>query len=40
MIAIYMDNCLTIGLNEGIKEVIEDLKRHNFVLKIEEDLED
>jgi hypothetical protein len=26
MLAIYEENCLTIGYDEGIKEVIEDLK--------------
>jgi hypothetical protein len=38
MTAIYSDNCLTFGFDEGIKEVIEDLKNHDLGLKIEEDL--
>jgi hypothetical protein len=32
MMAIYLDDCLTIGSDEGIKEIIEDLKWHNFGL--------
>jgi hypothetical protein len=35
MMAIYMDNCLTIGSDEGIKEVIEYLKKNDFGLNIE-----
>jgi hypothetical protein len=35
---IYLDNCLTIGSDQGIKEVIEDLEKHDFGLKVEEDL--
>jgi hypothetical protein len=38
--AFYIDDCLTIRYDEAIKELIEDLKRHNFCLKIEEDLKD
>jgi hypothetical protein len=34
MIPIYMDNCLTIRSDEGIKEVIEYLKKNDFVPKI------
>jgi hypothetical protein len=33
-----VDDCLTIGSDEGIKEVIEDLKRYDCGLKIQEDL--
>jgi hypothetical protein len=40
MMAIYVDNCLTIESDEGIKEVIEDLKKHDFGHEIEEDLKD
>jgi hypothetical protein len=40
MMEIYMDDCFTIGYNEGIKEVIENLKNHDFGLKIEEDFKD
>jgi hypothetical protein len=36
MMVIYLDDCLGIGSDEDIKEVIEDLKKHEFVLKIEE----
>jgi hypothetical protein len=38
MMAIYVDNCLNIGSDEGIKEVIKDLKKHDFGLKIKENL--
>jgi hypothetical protein len=40
MMVIYVDNCLIIGSYEGIKEVIEDLKKHDFSLDIEKDLKD
>jgi hypothetical protein len=40
MMVIYVDDCLTIGSDEGIKEVIEVMKGHDFGLKIEEDLKD
>jgi hypothetical protein len=36
MTAIYVDKCLIIESDEGIKEVIEDLKNHDFGLQIEE----
>jgi hypothetical protein len=35
-----LDNCLTIGTDEDIKEVIEDLKKNDFGLIIEENLKD
>jgi hypothetical protein len=38
MIKIYVFNCLTNGSDEDIKEVIEDFKKYDFGLKIEEDL--
>jgi hypothetical protein len=34
MMAIYVDGILTIGSDEGIKEVIKDLKKQDFGLKI------
>jgi hypothetical protein len=40
MITIYVDSRLTIGSDEGIKEVIEDLKGHDFGPKIEVDIKD
>jgi hypothetical protein len=40
MMAIYVDDCLTNEYDEGIKEVIECLKKHDFGIKIEEDLKD
>jgi hypothetical protein len=40
VISIHVENCLTIGSNKGIQEVIGDLKRHDFGLKIEEYFED
>jgi hypothetical protein len=30
MMAIYVGNCLTIESDEGIKEVIDGLKRHDI----------
>jgi hypothetical protein len=38
MMEIYVDNCLTIRSSEDIKEVIQDLNIHDFVM--EEDLKD
>jgi hypothetical protein len=38
MMAIYMENCLTIGSDKGTEEVIEDLKNNDFGPKIEENL--
>jgi hypothetical protein len=38
MIAIYVDDCLTIGAKEAIEDVINALKRNNFGLKVEENL--
>jgi hypothetical protein len=40
MMEIYLDNCLTIGSDEGKKKVIEYLKKLDFDLNIEENLED
>jgi hypothetical protein len=34
MMEIYVEDCLTFGSDEGIKEIIEDLKRHEFGIKI------
>ena len=33
--AIYVDDCLTIGTDEAINEVIDSLKGHEFGLKVE-----
>jgi hypothetical protein len=38
MIAIYVDDCLTIGTEEAIEKVINALKEHNFGLKVEDNL--
>jgi hypothetical protein len=38
MMAIYVDDYLTFGSDEGIKGVIQELKRHDFGLNVEEDL--
>jgi hypothetical protein len=35
-----VDNCLTIGSDDAIKEVIEDLKSHDFGLEFDEELKD
>jgi hypothetical protein len=35
-----VDNCLTIGSDERIKERIEYLKKYGFGLKIEEDFKE
>jgi hypothetical protein len=40
MNAIYVDDCLTIGAEEAIEEVINALKGHNFGLKVEDILTD
>ena len=40
MMAIYVDDCLTIGTDEAIEEVINALKGHNFGLKVEDNLTD
>ena len=40
MIAIYVDDCLSIGSDEAIQEVIDDLKKFGFQLKVENDLVD
>ena len=39
-LSIQVDGCPTTGTEAGIKEVIEDLTKHNFNLKIEKDLTD
>ena len=38
--SIYVDDFLTIGTNETIKEVIDAFKSHNFELKAEDNLTD
>jgi hypothetical protein len=40
MVAIYVDDCLIIGDDSKINEVIEELKGYNFVLKVEDHLTD
>jgi hypothetical protein len=40
MIAIYVDDRLTIGTKEAIEEVINTLKGHNFNLKFEDNPND
>jgi hypothetical protein len=40
MIAIYVDDCLSIRTEETIEEVIKALKGHNFGLKVEDNLTD
>jgi Holliday junction resolvase RusA-like endonuclease len=40
MIAIYVDDCLTIGTEEAIEKVIHALKEHNLGLKVENNLTD
>jgi hypothetical protein len=40
MIGIYVDNCLVVGKEELIQEVIEGLKASGFNLKIESSLKD
>jgi hypothetical protein len=40
MMAIYMDDCLTIGTEPAIDEVIELMKNYGFGLKVENDLTD
>jgi hypothetical protein len=40
IIAIYVDDCLIIGDDSNINEVIEELKGYNFGLKVEEHLSD
>jgi hypothetical protein len=36
VIAIYVDDCLSIGTEESSEEVINALKGHTFGLKVEE----
>jgi hypothetical protein len=36
MMVIYVNDCLTIGSDEAIKDIIEDLKQYDFGLKVEE----
>jgi hypothetical protein len=38
MMEIFVDDCLTIGTEEAIEEVIHKLKRHDFVPKVEDNL--
>jgi hypothetical protein len=40
MIAIYVDDFLTIRAEESIEEFINELKEHNFNLKVEDNLTD
>jgi hypothetical protein len=40
MIAIYIDDCLTIGIDKAIEEIINALKGHNFGMKVEDNLND
>jgi hypothetical protein len=40
MIEIYVDDCLVVGKEELIQEVIEGLKASGFNLKIESSLKD
>jgi hypothetical protein len=40
IIVIYVDDCLIIGTEEAIEEVINELKGHNFGLKVEDNLTD
>jgi hypothetical protein len=40
MIAIYFDDCLTIGTEEAIEKVIYALKGHNIGLKVEDNRND
>ena len=40
MMAIYVDDCLTIGTDTAIDEVIESMKNYGFWLKVENDLTD
>jgi hypothetical protein len=38
MMAIYVDDCLTIGTDIAIDEVIESMKNYGYGLKVENDL--
>jgi hypothetical protein len=40
IIVIYVDDCLIIGDDLNINEVIEELKGYNFALKVEDHLTD
>jgi hypothetical protein len=40
VIVVYVDDCLTIGTEEAIKEFIIALKGHNFHLKVDSNLTD
>jgi hypothetical protein len=40
MIAIYVDDCFKKGTKEAIEGVIDDVKGHNFGLKVEYNLID
>ena len=40
LLGIYVDDCLVIGSNEGIDDVINGLKMHTFGLKVEDFLSD
>jgi hypothetical protein len=40
MVAVYVDDCLVVGSEEGIQDMINCLKNCNFGLKIEDSLID
>jgi hypothetical protein len=40
MIAIYVDDCVAIGIEEAVEEVINALKGNNIDLKLEENITD
>jgi hypothetical protein len=40
MVAVYVDNCLVVGSEEGIQDMINCLKNCDFGLKIEDSLTD
>jgi flagellar biosynthesis/type III secretory pathway ATPase len=40
MIGIYVDDCLIIGKESSISNLIEEFKKHKFSLKIEKDVKE
>jgi hypothetical protein len=40
MVAVYADNCLVVGSEEGIQDMINCRKNYDFGLKIEDNLTD
>jgi hypothetical protein len=40
LIAIYVDDCLVIGTDEGIDNVVNNLRDYKFCLKVNHDLTD